>query len=562
MGLLEALVTTAFVLSGVVLCVATVAIWRRQSVPATGEFASVTAITGIGALALATSFTLGARSVVGVAVALAFLLPVPWLLFTFEYTGRDELNTPVTLVIISVPIVLGLISTVGIFSSQSFQSVVFWTSLSRRVVTVVTYTLSIMEGIMLLYAGGLMLVGTGVILWTFHQYEHLDPTSGMLFGVFGLVPWLSLLFGFQVTRVDPLALPATVSVGLLVSAGAVGLVVRRKQAFRRLPAAGNIGPATVINELADIVIVTDSQGTVIDFNPAAEQIIVSSGRSVLGSDATELLGRPPDELDTSDTVEVMSSEGRKLFDPTVSELTDQYGRLLGYAVSLRDVTDRTIREQRLEVLNRIFRHNLRNDGNVLLGYGDVLTRGVEDPFLVKSAEAIVETSERIVGFSEVAGNIDRILRTADTAPRELSIDEVVRDVLDSVPEGVTHDYEVPDGIVVEVSKDLLEMALTELVENAHEHDDTDSPSVSVRVRYDPDDPYPLTVSVVDTGPGIPDVEQETIRAGGETQLHHGSGLGLWVVHWAVTRLGGDLDISENEPRGTVVSIRLPQAKRT
>ncbi|MGM0399219.1 MAG: ATP-binding protein, partial [Halobacteriota archaeon] len=64
--------------------------------------------------------------------------------------------------------------------------------------------------------------------------------------------------------------------------------------------------------------------------------------------------------------------------------------------------------------------------------------------------------------------------------------------------------------------------------------------------------------VEDDGPGIPDHEKAVLREGEETPLAHGSGLGLWLVYWIVTMNGGRLEISDNEPRGTVVEIDLPR----
>ena len=87
-------------------------------------------------------------------------------------------------------------------------------------------------------------VGTGVLVWAFHRYDHLDSTSGTLLGAFGSIPWLSLLFGF------------------LTGGAAVAVILTRRQLFRTLPAAGNIGPDTVIEELSDVVVVADSEETV------------------------------------------------------------------------------------------------------------------------------------------------------------------------------------------------------------------------------------------------------------------------------------------------------------
>jgi len=48
----------------------------------------------------------------------------------------------------------------------------------------------------------------------------------------------------------------------------------------------------------------------------------------------------------------------------------------------------------------------------------------------------------------------------------------------------------------------------------------------------------------------------------ENQLEHGSGLGLWAVYWGVTQIGGRLSISDNDPRGSVVTVTVPAKQAT
>ncbi|MUV90188.1 histidine kinase, partial [Halapricum sp. CBA1109] len=67
---------------------------------------------------------------------------------------------------------------------------------------------------------------------------------------------------------------------------------------------------------------------------------------------------------------------------------------------------------------------------------------------------------------------------------------------------------------------------------------------------------PRSLTVADDGPGIPDRERAVLDSGTETQLEHGLGMGLWSINWAVTRVGGDLSVADNDPRGTVVTVRL------
>jgi signal transduction histidine kinase len=67
----------------------------------------------------------------------------------------------------------------------------------------------------------------------------------------------------------------------------------------------------------------------------------------------------------------------------------------------------------------------------------------------------------------------------------------------------------------------------------------------------------LVVRVADDGPGIPDHEVAAIRAGSETKLLHGSGMGRWLVDWATTRLGGEVEFGERALGGAEVTVRVP-----
>lgn len=87
---------------------------------------------------------------------------------------------------------------------------------------------------------------------------------------------------------------------------------------------------------------------------------------------------------------------------------------------------------------------------------------------------------------------------------------------------------------IEGDRRALEFVLSNLVENAVEHADTDSPTVELAAVIGSEDTqYPVTLTVVDDGPGIPDREVEILDAGQETPLKHGSGIGLWVILVAV-----------------------------
>ncbi|WP_237560372.1 sensor histidine kinase [Halolamina rubra] len=99
------------------------------------------------------------------------------------------------------------------------------------------------------------------------------------------------------------------------------------------------------------------------------------------------------------------------------------------------------------------------------------------------------------------------------------------------------------------------MALGELLENAVKHNTGANPQVTVSAR---DDGEWIEIAVIDDGPGIDEMEQRTVTAGDETALEHGSGLGLWLVNWIVTRYGGSFQIApRDDDAGTTATVRLP-----
>ena len=53
--------------------------------------------------------------------------------------------------------------------------------------------------------------------------------------------------------------------------------------------------------------------------------------------------------------------------------------------------------------------------------------------------------------------------------------------------------------------------------------------------------------------GIPDIECEVIETGTETPVRHTNSIGRWIVDWSVAASGGSIDLSPNQPRGSVLT---------
>ena len=103
---------------------------------------------------------------------------------------------------------------------------------------------------------------------------------------------------------------------------------------------------------------------------------------------------------------------------------------------------------------------------------------------------------------------------------------------------------------------MFEVVIEELLDNAVRHNDQPTPEVEVTVAETEATDTAL-IEVADNGPGIPTTTWDVIESGEETPLEHTDGIGLWVVYWAVTALGGTVEYEANEPRGSVIQLRVP-----
>lgn len=218
-------------------------------------------------------------------------------------------------------------------------------------------------------------------------------------------------------------------------------------------------------------------------------------------------------------------------------------------INVRDVTERNRREQRLDVLNRVLRHNLRNDLEVIGGVLESIdTSSTHDPEMLAVARR--QTSE-LLETAETARRMEHALEDVEIIQHDLQA------VLDSLAEQSRSEFSVArltvDTEAVTVSAvDVLDEALWELLENAFQHTESSQVTISVDVHD-----RMATVSLGDGGPGIPDDVYKSIERGEETALAHGDGLGLWFAYWMIEASGGDLAFEVDE--GTTVRVRLPLA---
>ncbi len=229
-------------------------------------------------------------------------------------------------------------------------------------------------------------------------------------------------------------------------------------------------------------------------------------------------------------------------------------RILG---SLRDVSERKRREQALNVFNRVLRHNIRNDMNVVIGHASMIHTETSDPSLRESAAEIQRTGRKLIELGEKARTFQKV------DERDTDADQVdLREILEQISAELESDY--PGGTVdvagvedapaaVETTVDV---AFRELCENGLQHATTPEPTVSVTVSR-VSDGQQFAVTISDEGPGLPSQDCAVLEGETETPLEHGSGLGLWLTNWIVRSNGATLTVVESGDQGTTIRFTFP-----
>ena len=268
---------------------------------------------------------------------------------------------------------------------------------------------------------------------------------------------------------------------------------------------------------------------------------------------TDARDPPSPAADSADSEHSLVGADGRLIHTLVEEIPrgDAPGRVLVHV----DVTHRRHRRKQVDVLNRLMRHNVRNDLNLLRGHAQRLADH-DDEAVAESAAVIDRIADRWLGLAEKARQIEHLF--GHDASDTLTVNRLVGAVRTSVGR------EWPDSTVrcsIDVDAALpvserLVPAVVELCENGIKHADADTVSVRITAA---DAPEWVDVAVVDRGPGIPDHERAALRAEQETPLQHGSGLGFWIVRFVVRQLGGRISVAEPERAGSVVTLSVPTA---
>ncbi len=343
--------------------------------------------------------------------------------------------------------------------------------------------------------------------------------------------------------------------------------------------------AVTLGSLSEGVIATDVDGNVVLMNAVAEQLTGSRGedgtgrpiaeilslvergtQSSLPNPAVQVLGTAPGAR--SEVVRALLDVGaseQRLVDVSAAPIFDERERLVGAVLVLRDVTERTHSEERLNKAQRleslgVLAGGIAHDFNNLLTgvfcHVDMARRNLE-----QDAPARRWLDDTMTVLDNARGLARQLLTFSSGGGPTLSshslghlLQASARFVLSG--SNVTAQLSIPDDLwPCDVDPIQIRQVVDNLVLNARQAM-PEGGRVFIHAENVDSEPRQVEIRISDEGSGIPQDVADRVFDPFFTTKDTGSGLGLATVHSIVEKHGGTVELGAAEGGGAQFRIRL------
>lgn len=472
-----------------------------------------------------------------------------WLCFALVYTGRAAVLTRRRIAALVTPFVIHVVA----FATNPLHglSVRGFTASVGQATTVVTYEFGPLYRVVTVYALILTVLGTALVITTALTDPDLYADQSIALFVGSSMP----IAGVLISVLTPVEFGSTNLTPALLSLTAIsyGYALFRGNLLAAGPLIAATGQDVAVESLEEGFIIADGQGQIVEANAAARTLL--NEPSITGCALAEVF---TDGLADDSDSQVIRIDDGTVVEAQVTSLSDQQRRGdTGSVVTLRDVTEQRRQQERLEVLNRVLRHNISNNLQTVRGYAEHLadekTESIETD---AAARTILGATDDLLGTVEKARSVEQLFGSG-TTPERVALDTLLVEEAAKVSEraatSVTVETEF-QACTIRSREPIIRLIVGELLDNAVRHDDSPPTHIELSLSL----AEQVEIRVADNGPGIPALERETVRSGTETRLAHSSGIGLWTVRWGSRSLGGSFAIDDSPETGTVVTVRLPR----
>jgi len=340
---------------------------------------------------------------------------------------------------------------------------------------------------------------------------------------------------------------------------------------------------TILKNIADGVIVTDSANRILMMNYVAERWFAFNG-----SETTE---QPIDEIIRNrqlvNFIQDVASNGKKpisnleitleprsgwkpiILQAKAARFKNEKDELMGIVTILRDVTrEKEIDRMKTELVSMVA-HELRSPLTCISGFSELLLDTNLTPeqseeyanIILKESNRLSDLINKFLDISKIEAGKSQLRRS----PVDMKM--LVEKVLDfnsqlADKKNIDVKFDSPPEVAtVQLDRDMMEQAILNLFSNAVKYSPNEA-SVTVRLQ---EENSSLIINVEDTGYGIPEdalphIFDKFYRITDNENVRDvtGSGLGLSLVREIVEIHGGQIKVKSVINKGSTFTITLPK----
>jgi two-component system, NtrC family, sensor kinase len=352
---------------------------------------------------------------------------------------------------------------------------------------------------------------------------------------------------------------------------------------------------TTFDAIVDPVALLDKDGRIVRANLGLAKVLGREIKQIISVHYAELVGVPegtpasprrsgvedPIALSLEDglprTEEIHYSQLPGTQQVTTSPLRSPSGKLQGLVVIVKDVTELKVQQERLLQASRLadigllaagVAHEINTPLASIALRAESLLRSAEDPRLqaidsFKNFQRYLKTiDEEIYRCKKIISALLEFSRSRKPEVKPVDINALAEKAgdlishqmkLKQVALGTKLDTTLP---AIEADDGQLRQALLALLMNAL---DATNPQGRVEIETRRESNEKVSLSVADTGGGIPPEHLDKVFSPFFTTkpLGQGTGLGLAVVHGIVSAHGGEIQVDSTVGKGTRLSLVLP-----
>jgi len=346
---------------------------------------------------------------------------------------------------------------------------------------------------------------------------------------------------------------------------------------------------------SDVIVICDFQGVVLYINSAIEKMLGYSVGSLINNRFSKVLKRldarqaevlfaklaSEDEIVNFESKHVLEDDS-KIWISWYFTVDRSNNRVYGIG---RNITSRKRYEKGLkeakeqaeqadlaksEFLANIS-HEIRTPLNAVIGFSELLSSRVLDSKALSylssikaSGKALLTLINDILDISKLESmELEPVLAPADLNIFIDDITKVFRHRIESkgLVLNCNIDESVPAAVLMDIAR--IRQVMLNLIGNAVKFTDTGAVTVSVSCEANGDEHVDLSISVKDTGVGIPEKEFKDIflpfrqRVGQNVNKYGGTGLGLSISGKLIKMLGGHISVESKVGEGSIFTVFVP-----